>query len=163
MLRTLKDLLDALKPPSPTQPDATTEHTLQLATAVMLVEIMRSEPDIGAEERDAVIQALREKFALADDELARLVELAEQASREAYDYHRFTSAINRGFSPEQKARIIEYMWQVAYADGYLSAHENHLMRKIADLLYIPHAVYVQAKMRGRDRAHGAGKSMRDPT
>jgi len=163
MLRTLKDLLDALKPPSPAQTDSATEHTLQLATAVMLVEIMRSEPDIGTAERDAVILALREKFALADDELDRLVELAEHASREAYDYHRFTSAINRGFNPQQKARIIEYMWQVAYADGHLSAHENHLMRKIADLLYIPHAVYVEAKMRGRDRAHGAGMRMTDPT
>jgi uncharacterized tellurite resistance protein B-like protein len=38
------------------------------------------------------------------------------------------------------------MWQVAYADGVISAHENHLMRKIADLLYIPHSDYITAKM-----------------
>ncbi len=162
MLRTLKDLFDAIRPPPVAQSEPAREHTLQLATAVLLIEIMRSDPDIGAAERSAVIEALREKFALADDELARLVELAEHASRDAYDYHRFTSEINRGFDPEQKARIIEYMWQVAYADGHLSAHENHLMRKIADLLYIPQAVYIQAKMRGRQRAHGTEHDVDDP-
>jgi uncharacterized tellurite resistance protein B-like protein len=43
------------------------------------------------------------------------------------------------------------MWQVAYADGHLSAHENHLMRKIADLLYVSHSDYIAAKVRARQK------------
>ncbi len=155
MLRTLKDLFDAVQPPPEPRSGPAAEHTLQLATAVLLVEVMRSEPEIGAAERAVVLAALQEKFELADDEVARLVELAEHASREAYDYHRFTSVINRGFSAEQRARIIEYMWQVAYADGHLSAHEHHLMRKIAGLLYVSESVYVAAKMRAKGRKPGS--------
>jgi uncharacterized tellurite resistance protein B-like protein len=46
------------------------------------------------------------------------------------------------------------MWQVAYADADLSAHEQHVVRKIADLLYVPHAAYIAAKLRARDAAGG---------
>jgi len=154
MLQTLRDLFDALLPPKATEPPEVAEHTLQLATAVLLVEVMRSDPEIGAAERSAVLAALRAKFALSADEGDRLVELADRASREATDYFRFTSKINESFSMEQKVGIVEYMWRVAYADGTLGAHENHLMRKVADLLYIPHGAYVGAKMRAK-QASGA--------
>jgi uncharacterized tellurite resistance protein B-like protein len=149
MLKTLKDLWGALAPAPAVGAAADLDHTLQLATAVLLVEVMRSEPQIDAQERRLVLAALQDKFALADDEVARLVELAEQVSREATDYFGFTSKINESFDIEQKVRMIEHMWRVAYADGTLSAHENHLMRKMADLLYIPHGAYVGAKMRAR--------------
>jgi len=78
------------------------------------------------------------------------VELAGQASRAATDYFAFTSRINESYPMEQKIAIIELKWRVAYADGQLSAHENHLMRKIGDLLYIPHGAYVAAKLRARE-------------
>ena len=149
MLRTLKDLFDSLRPAPPAAGAESAEHALQLATAVLLVEVMRSDPEISAAERDVVISALRDKFTLADDEIARLVELAEQASRNATDLYSFTSKINEGFDVAQKVRMVEYLWRVAYADGRLDAHENHLMRKVADLLYIPHGDYVAAKVRAR--------------
>ncbi|HLB15689.1 MAG TPA: TerB family tellurite resistance protein [Burkholderiales bacterium] len=64
----------------------------------------------------------------------------------------FTSLINKRFSPEQKARVVEHMWRVAYADAELSAYEQHTIRKLADLLYVPHGAYIAAKLRARDAA-----------
>jgi uncharacterized tellurite resistance protein B-like protein len=150
MLRTLKDLFDAIASPAPGTGAGGTEHSLQLATAVLLVEVMRADPALGAAERTAAVAALRRKFALADDELARLLELAEQVSRTASDFHQFTSVINDGFDQEHKARMIEYMWQVAYADGHLDAHENHLIARVAGLLHVPHGQYIAAKMRAKE-------------
>lgn len=149
MLRTLNDLFRSLFDAPPAADEPASQHTLQLATAVLLVEVMRSDAKIGAQERHAVLAALRDKFALADDELERLFELAETRAREATDFYHFTSKINKGFSAEQKLRIVELLWQVALADGHISHHENHLMRKLGDLLYIPHAAYVAAKQRAR--------------
>jgi uncharacterized tellurite resistance protein B-like protein len=150
MLKTLKDLFDSLAAPAPTAPGASAEHTLQLATAVLLVEVMRADPDLAAVEREAILAALRDKFALADDEGERLVELAHQTSREASDLFRFTSRINESFDDAQKARMIEHMWRVAYADSVLDAHENHLMRRIADLLHVPHRAFIVAKLRAEE-------------
>ena len=148
MFTTLKAFLEPLLPQA--APRAAFEHTLQVATAVLLVEVMRSDASIGLSERAAVIVALRDRFALDADEVEALMVVADQTAREAHDLHTFTSRLNDQLEPEQKARIVEYMWQVAYADGRLDAHEQHVMRKLADLLYIPHGDYIAAKMRARE-------------
>ena len=150
MLRNLKELFGALQPlPQPAQ---AAEHTLQLATAVMLIEVMRADPGFGAAERQAVVQALRAKFALADDEVQRLLELGERAVRESTDWFEYTSHINTHFDMPAKLRMVELMWGVAYADGRLSDHERHTLWRLSDLLHVPHGAYVHARMRAQQSA-----------
>ena len=72
--------------------------------------------------------------------------------RTANDYYQFTSLINRHFGQQQKQYVIELMWRVAYADAELAAHENHVLRRIAELLHVTHADYIAAKMRARNAA-----------
>jgi uncharacterized tellurite resistance protein B-like protein len=149
MIKTLKELFDSLLPVAPGTSPQDVQHLLQLSTAVLLVEVMNADPEVGTAEREAAIAALRDKFALSADEIERLMELAAQTARSATDHFAFTSRINENFEMEQKIQIIEHMWRIAYADGVLGAHENHLMRKVADMLYIPHGAYVHAKMRAQ--------------
>ena len=139
---------DNIAAPANAPPD---EHRLQVATAALLAEVMRLD-GTAEPERHAVLDAVKRRFDLTDDEAATLVDLAEAESREAVDYYQFTSLINREFSLEQKVHVIELMWQVVYADAELSAHEHHVMRKIADLLYIPHGDYIAAKLRAKSTA-----------
>jgi uncharacterized tellurite resistance protein B-like protein len=129
-------------------------HRLQVATAALLVEVMRLDGSPEASRR-AILRSVKDKFGLSDAEADTLVNLAEAEARESVGHYDFTSLINQSYTPEQKARIVEFMWQVAYADAALSANEQHVIRKIADLLYIPHADYVAAKLRARDSAGGA--------
>ena len=154
MLRALKDLFDSIA--APVGPDPVrAAHTLQLATAVLLVEVMRADPRLGPEERKAVVAALRQRFSLPDDEVARLVELAEATARTANDFFSFTSSINDGFSHPQKVRMVEHMWEVAFADGHLDAHENHLIAKVAGLLHVTHGEYIAAKLHAKQAAGGS--------
>lgn len=150
MLRALKELFDAISAPTDVTV-APAEHRLQLATAVLLVEVMRAEPVLGANERLAVVAALRRTFALAEDELSKLVELAEQTAGTASDFFQFTSVINDAFDQNQKGRIVQYMWQVAYADGHLDANESHLISKLAGLLNVTHGEYIAAKLRAQEQ------------
>lgn len=152
MLKTLKDLFNSLLPPAPDAPPQAAEHALQLATAVMLVEVMRADASFHADERAAVLAALREKFALADDEAQRLAELAETTARQATDLFSFTSHINQHFEMAQKLRMVELMWRVAYADGHLSEHERHVLWRVADLLHVPQGAYVNARLRAQQDA-----------
>lgn len=144
MLKTLRDLFDSLRPAATPAED---EHALRLATAVLLVEVMRADASFREGEREAVLAALREKFALADDEAARLAELAEAAARQASDLWSFTSVVDERFDMPRKLRIVELMWRVAYADGHLAEHERHVMWRIADLLHVPQGAYVNARLR----------------
>jgi len=139
---------------SASAPGATPGHSIELATAALLVEVSRIDSDATPQERDAVEHAIRDKFGLSAEEAAELIRLADAEISQATDYFQFTSLVNRHFSAEQKQRVIELMWRVAYADAELSAHENHLMRKIADLLHVPHGDYIAAKMRAREAVGG---------
>ena len=158
MLRSLKDLFDnltaSLTAPASGQAPAEQEHTLQLATAVLLVEVMRAEPGLQDSERDAVLTALRRKFALADDELQRLLELAHETARTSYDYQRFTRLMNERYTQEQKIRVVEAMWEVAFADHHLDAHEHHVISKVAGLLHVTHGEYISAKQHAQAAMKG---------
>lgn len=152
MLRTLKDLFDTLTgAPDETSPEAM-QHQLQLATAVLLVEVMRADPTLAASEREAVLLALRARFSLRDDELERLLELAHETARNAYDYQRFTGLLNDRFTQAQKVAVVESMWEVAYADNHLDAAENHVISKVAGLLHVTHGEYIAAKLHAKSSA-----------
>ncbi len=139
-----------------TASSATDERRLLLATAALLVEVMRSDAVLDERERERVLAALRRHGGLGEDEAVELVALADEASRKANDYYQFTSLVNRHYGQQEKVRIIEMMWQVAYADGVISAHERHLMRRIADLLHVLHGDYVAAQRRAREATGRAG-------
>lgn len=149
MLRTLKDLFDSVVGPATARTAAPTPHALQLATAVLLVEVMRADTHFAAAERDAVLATLARTFDLAPDEQARLVELATTQAKLAHDLHSFTSVLNDRLDDAQKLGVVEAMWQVAYADGHLAAHEQHILWRVADLLHVPHGAYIHAKLRAQ--------------
>ena len=129
MLNKLTDFLSSIG--APASVESRPEHTLQLATAVLLIEVMRSDADGVDHEQATILKILKERFGLSDAEVTQLSEVGHQTATTANDFHQFTSLINRELELPEKVRIIEYMWQVAYADRQISAHENHLMRKWA--------------------------------
>ncbi len=150
MLNAIREFFEAHMGGTTSAGDAT--QAIRLATAALLVEVARLDRDIDASERAALLRAVREKFGLGAGEAEALMGLAEEQARAATDYYQFTSLINRHFSQAQRQQVVELMWQVAYADAELSAHEQHVVRKVADLLYVPHGAYIAAKLRARDAA-----------
>src|SRR5690606_33071719 len=116
---------------------------------VLLVEVMRADTNLADVERDTLLQALQARFALPADALAQLVARAQDTAKTAYDYQHFTSQLNDHFTQPQKIRVVESMWEVAYADGHLDANENHVISKVAGLLHVTHGEYIAAKMRAK--------------
>jgi uncharacterized tellurite resistance protein B-like protein len=153
MLRSIRDFFE--NNVAAPRPDGD-RHSIELATAALLVEVVRIDVQTTEIEREAALAAVRSKFGLSADEAETLIQLAEQEMRQANDYYQFTSLINRRFTPEQKGKVMELMWRVAFADEVISAHERHLLRKIADLLHLTPAQYVAAQTRARQAPPGEG-------
>lgn len=154
MLRTLKELFGGLfdavdAAGRPGTPDA---HTVELATAVLLVEVMRAESGVGDAERLAALQALQRKFSLSTDEIDTLLAHAEGVARDATDLHQFSSVLNSRLDDMAKIRVIEAMWAVAFADGKLADHERHIVWRVADLLHVRPGDYAAARTRAAKAA-----------
>ncbi len=127
------------------------EHRMRIATVALLLETARADFNVHDEELEAVAKHAQELFNLDESETAELLQLAEEEAQNATCYFEFTSLINKGFSPEEKINIVELMWQVAYSDNVLEKYEEALVRKIADLLYVPHGAFIAAKHRVKSR------------
>jgi uncharacterized tellurite resistance protein B-like protein len=76
-----------------------------------------------------------------------LKELAKEKIRKATDYYEFTSLIHKGLSYEQKVEVIEHLWGIALTDKHLDKHEEYVVRKIADLIYVEHKDFIEAKLK----------------
>jgi uncharacterized tellurite resistance protein B-like protein len=125
--------------------DDTSEAKLQLATAALFLEMMAMDDKVYPKEQALVFSLIQQNFALTAEQANSLIELAEQQRNQAVDYFQFTSLINREYSLEQKIRLIESLWKIAFADGVLDVNEEYLVRKIADLLYVPHTNFIVTK------------------
>jgi uncharacterized tellurite resistance protein B-like protein len=126
-----------------------TEHKKQMAAAALFIEVLKSDYEHRDEEWAAVETALNELFELSSDEIARITALAEEEVQNATSLQGFTRCVNEQYSNDEKVKIVEMLWRVALADGVIDKHENHVMRKIGSLLYIPHKDYVRAKQQAR--------------
>ena len=153
MITGIKDFFNQFIETGIRQSEIDKEKALQIATAALLLEMMRMDDQITDAERDSVATTLLRMFGLDAGQLKTLMDLAEQEARQASGYYQFTSLINKGFDADQKIHIVENLWYVAMSDGHLDAHETHLMRKIAGLLHVGHADYIAAKQRARQKAN----------
>ena len=146
MIAAIKRFFDAnLTPAIEASNPAEQERAYQLATAALLIEMTRADHDVKVVERDAVTRAVQRAFELDSERTEELVALAEQEANEATSLYEFTRLINRHFDAKQKEHIVELLWHVALVDGELDKYEEHLVRKVADLIYVPHLSYIRAK------------------
>lgn len=134
---------DHLAPDGEDAPPA--DHRLNLAAAALLIEIARADSDFDASEQAAIEALLADTLELAPAEISELVRLATEESREAVSLHQFTRLINEHYSIEEKRRLMEQLWQVAYADGRIDRYEEQLLRRLAELLHMRHSEFMQAK------------------
>lgn len=133
---------------------ASSEKALQMACAALLLEMARADFDMHDDELAHIADSLRQEFGLSEADTQALMQLADQEAKQATCHYEFISLINKGFSPEEKVRLIELLWQVAYVDKQLSKYEEAMVRKLADLLYVPHAAFISAKHRVLNRLSG---------
>lgn len=123
------------------------DHRLRLAVAALLLEMTRADEEVSAQECAALEAGVRDHFGLSADETRELIALADSERHEATDYHQFTSLINAHYGPGQRVQIVEQLWRIAYADETLHRYEEHLVRKLAQLLHVPHSAFIAAKHR----------------
>ena len=121
------------------------EHQLQLACAALMIEVLYADYSVDQSEIDTLRKALQENFDLKKEEADNLIQLAEEERSQATDYYQFTSLINEFYTQQQKRELVTRLWQMAYADHTVHKLEEHLVRRLADLLHVPHSAFIQSK------------------
>ncbi|MFC3853149.1 TerB family tellurite resistance protein [Salinispirillum marinum] len=131
----------------------TKEHTgqprVELAAAVLMVEIIMADHELAPEEETMLRQRFAETLKLDREAVETLLTEAKKEHDETLDMYQYTRVINEAFSAEEKFALMVDLWRLGYADGHLDRDEDYMLRKVADLLYIPHSDFIMAKQRAR--------------
>lgn len=145
MLKQLRELFNKTLI-NPDQEDAPgREHALRLATATLLIEIVRADYEEDVRETEAVIRQLQAHFDLTEDETLLLIKEAEQKADHSVSLQDFTRVLHERLSEAEKHTVIEMLWRIALADDHLDKHEDHVVRKVAGLLYVTHSDLIRIR------------------
>jgi len=120
---------------------------VRLAVCALFLEMASIDEEFSEEERQLVLDMMKEEFDLSEEYINELVEAAEEQRRSTLDLWKFTDMINRNFGVEEKIRVVELLWRVVYADGTLNKHEDYLVHKISRLFNLKHSQLIEAKLR----------------
>lgn len=150
MLRAIRDFFSSQLSDDAADATHDAEHRTRLATAALLVEMTRADSEVTDDERRAVDAGLQEVFGLDAAETAELVRLAELEVKKSASLFQFTHLVDKAYPMERKIRIVELLWRVAYSDSCKNHHEEHLVRKIAELLHVPHSAFILARHKAEE-------------
>jgi uncharacterized tellurite resistance protein B-like protein len=122
---------------------------LQLAVAMLLHEARRADYEEGDRESGVAVQALMDLFALGSDEAEALLNEGRAKAEVHTSFYAPVSIVKRDFPMEERIRLVEHLWRVTFADKTLHHYEDHYVRKIAHLLYVPNTESMLARNRAR--------------
>ncbi len=123
---------------------------IELASAALMYELMKTDSRVDEREELMLRQVLADTFSLDEVNVNDIVTLAEKASHDATSLYEFTALVNAHYSYEDRVLLIENLWRVAFSDFALDRYEEHLIRKVGDLIYIKHSDFIKSKLKVKE-------------
>ena len=149
MIKKIKDLITKFGKEEEIQEDSNLT-LLNNSCAALLVEIAFADKDFDETEKASLKQSLIETYAIDESVIEEIIRDAEDTVSESTSLYGYTSIVNTEFQYEDKLKLLRNLWKIAYADGYLDKYEEHLLRKISDLIHISHSDYISIKLEIRE-------------
>ncbi len=141
--------LKALLPFSASAKEIAPEHAAPMAATMLLLEVAWADHEISDTELESTRAAIQALFGLSPEQVQPLVEQAKAEHEAAISMYPFTRAVNETLTSEEKRQLIVLLWRLAGVDSSVDVHEEHTIRRIADLLYVSHDDFIEAKHEAR--------------
>lgn len=151
MLKSIKSYFEEKLMISEDVDDGVAHSSSKLASAALLIEVMKSDHELDQRETDEFMTLLQTSLDIPEDELHAMRELAETQANQATSLYEFTRLINDEYDYNQKLGLIENMWRIAFSDDELDKYEEHLIRKVSELIYVSHNDFIRVKLKARDK------------
>ena len=149
----MPDFLNSLRQliyPSDSAEKEPSPDAVPRAAAILLIELAMADEGTSSSERAIIESAMREKFGLDQQQLDALLSEAEAIQNQATSMHDYTHHLRNSLAAPERSELIEWLWRVAYADGHLDRHEEHQIRRLADLIGVPHQEMIRRKHRAAE-------------
>ncbi|GMG87300.1 TerB family tellurite resistance protein [Biformimicrobium ophioploci] len=136
--------------------DEQPQENMLLVSAALLTEVATADHHLDDREVATLKAVLRDHYGMADGESSEMIETAMIEREKATSLFEFTRAINDRLGDPEKYQLIRNMWKVAFADEKIEPFEEHLIRRVSELIYLPHGLFTKARSEARDASGGQG-------
>lgn len=127
------------------------EHTSVKACIALLLETSMADQILDESELEALKNTLQKDFLIDKGELDELINQAKENVEDSTSLYEFTRDINDNFDASERVKLIESMWKIAYADGNIDKYEEHIIRKVSNLIYVAHSDFIKAKLTAKEQ------------
>ena len=141
----MMDFFNFFKSKKPEESGELSPNPIQMATAVLLIEMARADFDQAENENEVIKQLLKGHFDLNNRQTDDLFDEAVSVADDAVSLHEYTHALHKTLTQGAKEEVIEMLWRLAMSDDNLDKHEDYLVRKIGDLLYVPNSIVLKMR------------------
>jgi len=145
MLKHIKAALGNISRPSNKPTEKEKLESLRFAVAILLVEVIHADHQIEEQEISMVINVLQQQFEIDESAARDLFEKANEEMKDVVSLHQYTSHINSALSSSEKQNLMTNLWRVIFSDGQVDRYEEHLVRRVADLIHVSHKKFINAK------------------
>lgn len=153
MIDRLKRFLEThLAPAQGGSSEAANRHQLAVAATALMLQLAHVDNQEDEEEIELILALAGRVHDLTRDEQQELLGIARDRALDATSMYEFTRVINDFCDHEQRLELVISLWQVALADQQIHKYEEHLIRRVADLLYLTPAEFVQCRLRAEKQS-----------
>ena len=149
MIKKIKELISNLSDKD-VQEESQDSSLINNACAALLIEIAYADKDFDESEKMSLKNSLMTTYKIDEIEIDELILDASQSVQESTSLYGYTRIVNDEFSYDEKLNLLKNLWKIAYADGNLDKYEEHLIRKISDLIHVSHRDYINIKLEVRN-------------
>ena len=125
------------------------DHSIQKTICSLMIEVAYADDQLDVSELKAMAHSLS-KLDIQEDEIQEIVDATLAKSKESISFYEHTRILNDQLDYDQKKEVLNSVWSIAFADGEMDKHEEHLIRRIADLLYLNHKDFINAKLNQKE-------------
>ena len=126
------------------------DKTSTKACIALILETSMADEVIDESELQTLKNTLQKDFQIDEDEIDELINLAKENVQDSTSLYEFTRDINDNFDAIERVKLIESMWKIAYADGNIDKYEEHIIRKVSNLIYVAHSDFIKAKLSAKE-------------
>ena len=127
------------------------EHGSIKACIALLLETSMADNLLDESEIKTLKTTLINDFELEETEIDELIEISKKNVDDSTSLYDFTRDINDNFDANERFKLIESMWKIAYADGNIDKFEEHIIRKVSNLIYVSHSDFIKAKISAKEK------------
>ena len=131
------------------EPDQIEAIDINHAAAALMVEVMAADHQWDDVEASQIKALLNNQLGIEDAEVDEILQEASERQKSAHDLYQFTSVINDQYNHDQKYQLLKQLWLVAFSDGQIDRYEEHMIRKLSELLHLAHSQFIRAKIEAR--------------